>query len=101
MEFPRHIDAKAKDIVKKLLTQDRTKRLGCIKGGVNTIKTHKWFTKWDWDLTFAGGQPVPWKPEVADEADTANFDEYPDSEENEDQPITEHERALFDDFDTF
>lgn len=28
VEFPKHIDAKAKDLIKKLLAQDRTKRLG-------------------------------------------------------------------------
>ena len=33
VEYPRHIDPKAKDAIKKLLAQDRTKRLGCIKGG--------------------------------------------------------------------
>lgn len=101
VEFPRHIDSKAKDLVKKLLTQDRTKRLGCIKGGVNTIKTHKWFAKWDWDVTFKEQQPVPWKPDVADESDTAHFDEYPDSEEVEEVLITEHEMALFEEFNTF
>ena len=31
IEFPRNIDAVAKDIIKKLLVHDRTKRLGCMK----------------------------------------------------------------------
>ena len=28
LDFPKHVDAKAKDLIKKLLSQDRTKRLG-------------------------------------------------------------------------
>lgn len=28
VDFPKHIDSKAKDLIKKLLSQDRTKRLG-------------------------------------------------------------------------
>ena len=28
IEFPRQFDSKAKDLIKKLLTHDRTKRLG-------------------------------------------------------------------------
>lgn len=31
VEWPRHLDPVAKDIVKKLLVQDRTKRLGNMK----------------------------------------------------------------------
>lgn len=31
VEWPRHLDATAKDLIKKLLTQDRTKRLGNMK----------------------------------------------------------------------
>lgn len=31
VEWPRHLDPTAKDIIKKLLVQDRTKRLGNMK----------------------------------------------------------------------
>ena len=31
------------DLVKKLLTADRTKRFGCLKDGAEDIKRHKWF----------------------------------------------------------
>ena len=33
IEWPRHMDPIAKDLVKKLLVQDRTKRLGNMKVG--------------------------------------------------------------------
>ncbi|CAH0478130.1 unnamed protein product [Peronospora belbahrii] len=38
VEFPKHIDSKAKDLIKKLLSQDRTKRLGCLRGGSEDVK---------------------------------------------------------------
>ena len=31
------------DLIKKLLTADRTKRFGCLKAGAADIKSHKWF----------------------------------------------------------
>ncbi|CAJ1327340.1 unnamed protein product [Effrenium voratum] len=55
VDFPRHFDMKAKDLVKKLLTPDRTKRIGCLKPGVDDIKKHKWYKGTDWDLLMARG----------------------------------------------
>jgi hypothetical protein len=43
IQFPSHFDANAKDLVKKLLTADRTKRIGNLKSGAEDIKQHKWF----------------------------------------------------------
>ncbi|EER17036.1 cAMP-dependent protein kinase catalytic subunit, putative, partial [Perkinsus marinus ATCC 50983] len=42
VEFPRHFDSKAKDLVKHLLVRDRLKRYGCLRDGVEDIKNHKW-----------------------------------------------------------
>lgn len=42
IEWAKHIDAIAKDIIKKLLVQDRTKRLGNMK--VRLVLTHHQFT---------------------------------------------------------
>jgi serine/threonine protein kinase len=48
LRFPSHFDPIAKDLVKKLLTSDRSKRLGNLKGGADDIKKHKWFRGVDW-----------------------------------------------------
>ncbi|KAJ8974336.1 hypothetical protein NQ317_005677 [Molorchus minor] len=48
IEWPRHLDPIAKDLVKKLLVQDRTKRLGNMKSGAEDIKRHRWFKGIDW-----------------------------------------------------
>ena len=41
IEWPRHMDKEAKDLIKKLLVKDRTKRLGSMKGGAEDVKNHK------------------------------------------------------------
>jgi hypothetical protein len=42
LAFPRFVDRNAKNLIKKLLTADLTKRYGCLKGGADDIKKHKW-----------------------------------------------------------
>ena len=37
IEFPRHADQNARDLVRKLLTADRTKRYGCLKDGPEVL----------------------------------------------------------------
>lgn len=48
MEIPIKMEAPAKDIIKKLLTVDRTQRLGCMRNGSEDVKNHKWFKKVNW-----------------------------------------------------
>lgn len=43
IDWPRHIEPNAKDLIKRLLVLDRTKRLGSLKNGVDDIKRHRWF----------------------------------------------------------
>merc|ERR1719258_517757 len=52
IDFPRHFDVKAKDLIKRLLTHDRTKRYGCLKNGAEDIKKHKWYKGIDWDIVY-------------------------------------------------
>lgn len=101
VEFPRQIDAKAKDIIKKLLMHDRTKRLGCIRGGAASVKSHKWFARLDWDAVFNRQIPSPFLPVCGDPDDTSNFDAYPDSLDDTSVPLVGKDRELFDEFDTY
>ena len=41
IDWPRHIDPVAKDLIKKFLVQDRTKRLGNMKNGTEDVKRHR------------------------------------------------------------
>ena len=42
------MDPIAKDLVKKLLISDRTKRLGNMRQGADDVKRHRWFKLVDW-----------------------------------------------------
>merc|ERR1712232_317773 len=79
--FPKLFDKNAKSLVKHLLTAELSKRFGNLKKGVEDIKEHKWFKDMPWEKLVAFEIPAPFKPVVASEIDTSNFDEYPDSDE--------------------
>ena len=61
----RHVDALAKDLIRRLLTADKTKRIGCLRGGAEDIKSHKWFDRLNWDHVLRCTLPVPFVPKVS------------------------------------
>lgn len=81
LRFPPHFDPNAKDLVKRLLSPDLTKRFGNLKGGSEDIKTHKWFAGVDWDKLLALEVTAPYIPKISHEGDTSNFDSYPEDHE--------------------
>jgi len=99
IEFPRHFDPNAKDLVKKLLLADRTKRYGCLKNGAEDIKRHKWFRGIDWPRALNREMRPPFVPTCAGPNDTSNFDKYPDSVEDKNPPqLKDKEKEAFLDF---
>jgi len=102
IKFPWHFDRHSKDLIKKLLTADLTKRLGNLKNGADDIKKHKWFTSDGkanyWTDIEKKVPPAPIKPEVGAENDTSNFEKYPDSAEGSGQTIEARDQELFADF---
>ena len=76
-------DRDAKDCVNKLLTQKVTSRLGCKRGGVDDIKTHKWFRGVDWSALEAKRIAAPWVPPLKDPFDASHFDPYDEDDEVE------------------
>ncbi len=46
--FPSHIDPYAKDLIRGLLTTDRSKRLGNFRNGAKDVMSHAWFAGVDW-----------------------------------------------------
>jgi protein kinase X len=83
VDFPKHFDPYAKDLVKKLLTADRSKRFGCLKDGADDVKRHRWFKGVDWTRVHQRRVKPPYVPGFASSDDTSNFDKYPDSEGEE------------------
>jgi hypothetical protein len=42
------VDRSGRNLIRKLLERDRTRRLGCMANGVNNIKEHRWFKPIVW-----------------------------------------------------
>lgn len=87
VNFPRFFERNAKNLIKKLLTADLTKRFGCLKNGAEDIRKHKWFAGLDYDALLARKPTAPIIPRVSGKADTSNFDPYPDSVEDAPCPV--------------
>lgn len=98
IDFPRHFDVKAKDLIKRLLTHDRTKRYGCLKAGAEDIKKHKWYKNVDWDVVLNRGLTPPFIPSVKAMDDTTMFDKYPESTEGSAPAISKKDQASFEGF---
>lgn len=93
--FPPHIDPTAKDLIKKLLTADRTKRLGNLKGGSDDIKNHKWFRGVDWQGLLDKTVGAPIVPPSIHPGDTSNFEKYPEVVDDEAGQTGDPYRSLF------
>ncbi|XP_044726762.1 cAMP-dependent protein kinase catalytic subunit 3 isoform X2 [Chrysoperla carnea] len=98
IEWARHLDPVAKDLIKKLLVQDRTKRLGNMKSGAEDVKRHRWFKGIDWQDVILRRLKPPIVPRVLYEGDTSNFDDYPESDWKAARSLDETELKLFEDF---
>mmetsp|Transcript_3044 Transcript_3044/g.10700 ORF Transcript_3044/g.10700 Transcript_3044/m.10700 type:complete len:353 (+) Transcript_3044:73-1131(+) len=100
VESPRHFDMHAKDLIKKLLSADRTKRIGNLKNGADDIKKHKWFKGFDWQALLNYSFDSPIVPQVNSPGDTHNFDKYPESVDDPSGPVVDEATSekLFKDF---
>jgi len=95
VDYPKHFDVKAKYLIKRLLTHDRAKRFGCLRGGAEDIQKHKWYKGMDWEnLACRGVKPV-YIPAVKAADDTSMFDRYPESTEASAPPISAKDQELF------
>ena len=64
LEFPRHFETHARDLIRKLLTADRTKRIGNLKNGAEDIKKHKWYRGLNWAALYNKQMEPPAKEEL-------------------------------------
>ena len=65
-----------KDLITNLLQIDLTKRFGNLKNGVDDVKSHKWFTKIDWQSIYEKKVKASFVPKYGKDGDASNFDEY-------------------------
>jgi Serine/threonine protein kinase len=79
VKFPRNFDANGKSLIKHLLVADLTKRFGNMRGGVNDIKSHRFFTGFDWARLVQKALTMSYIPNIRAPNDSSNFSQYPDS----------------------
>ncbi|GIX60730.1 protein kinase domain containing protein [Babesia caballi] len=77
--FPRFYDADAKELTKKLLTFDPSKRIGNLHKGADDIRASPWFASLNFDKLLKKQLTPPFVPELRSKDDTSRFDKYPDS----------------------
>ena len=71
--FPSHIDPYAKDLIRRLLTADRSKRLGNLRGGAEDVMDHAWFAGVDWGTLERKECGAPIVPRVASMGEQPSF----------------------------
>jgi protein kinase A len=80
IRFPPNMPAAAQNIVSLLCKTNPSERLGHISGGSTRVKSHPFFQDVAWDDLFYRRIKGPILPRVSHPADTGNFEEYPDSD---------------------
>ncbi|XP_075450688.1 cAMP-dependent protein kinase catalytic subunit PRKX isoform X2 [Ascaphus truei] len=98
IDFPRHLDLYVKDLIKKLLVVDRTRRLGNMKNGAEDVKRHRWFRSIDWDAVPQRKLKSPIMPKVSHEGDTSNFEAYPEDDWNKAPTVPPKDLEMFKNF---
>ncbi|KAL4693629.1 hypothetical protein H8957_002457 [Semnopithecus entellus] len=98
IDFPRHLDFHVKDLIKKLLVVDRTRRLGNMKNGANDVKRHRWFHSVDWEAVPQRKLKPPIVPKIAGDGDTSNFETYPENDWDTATPVPQKDLEIFKNF---
>ncbi|KAI7868931.1 kinase-like domain-containing protein [Spinellus fusiger] len=99
IKWPQYFDPEAKDLLKRLLTSDLSKRYGNLKGGSEDIKRHPWFQGVDFNRILARQIRPPYVPQIRGDGDASHFDKYPETQEQYGiTGVSDPYRHLFPDF---
>ncbi|KAL0237793.1 hypothetical protein GEMRC1_012267 [Eukaryota sp. GEM-RC1] len=98
LSFPRHVDPVTRDLIKRLLTQDKSRRLGNLRNGVRDIMNHKFFRGIDWNAVITKTIPAPILPRVTGPGDDHLFENYGEPEEDLETDLPAEVQKFFEDF---
>jgi serine/threonine protein kinase len=87
--FPRHFDRDTRDILRKLLNPDKTRRLGALANGADDVKKHRFFRGLDWGWLERRLVRAPIIPTVRAPNDTRNFDLYDEAQDELPQEVAD------------
>ena len=98
VEVPSHVMGTARDLIKRLLVIDKSRRLGSMKNGPEDVKAHRWFKGIDWEALVQRKLPPPIVPKISHEGDTRNFDKYEEEGWKTSSSAPTESAKYFDDF---
>lgn len=98
IEFPRHFDYAAKQVLRKLLNVDQAQRLGSAKHGGEEIKREQWFVGISWTDVYQRRIEPPIKPTITSQSDTRNFDVYEELDLKQIPNASKYDVQIFKDF---
>jgi len=73
VQFPAKIRGPCEDLVKHLCRKEPSERLPMKSGGIENVKTHKWFKDYDWKARQELTMQPPYVPHVKSPKDGSNF----------------------------
>ncbi len=85
----------AQDLIRRLCTVDRSRRLGNISGGAFRVKCHAWFNGIVWDDVYHRRQRGPIIPHLRFPGDAQCFDVYPEDDVGK-EPYTDEMARQYD-----
>jgi len=83
IDFPWKVKKPAQNLIRRLCRTNPSERIGNLRGGINEIKNHRWFSGFDWDSLKLQQLDAPWVPEIMSNVDIRNFDDF----EKEDEKV--------------
>lgn len=92
------MDFTSKDLIKKLLVVDRTRRLGNMKNGAEDIKRHRWFRGVEWESVPQRKLKPPIVPKLSSDGDISNFETYPEGELDKTPSVSDEDLETFKNF---
>lgn len=63
IHFPEFLSKDARSFISELLQKNKSKRLGCLKGGIDDVMNHPWLKGVDWNLLEKMDLKSPYSPE--------------------------------------
>lgn len=93
LQFAHAVPNNSKSVITAFLHTDRKQRLGC--HNFDSVKHHVFFRGIDWNSAALQLIVPPVAPTVTAEADTSNFDFYPEETVEEASNLTQEERIMF------
>ena len=80
LKIDQRVEGSGNDIINKLLEKDSARRFGTVRGGVEDVKNHPWFSTINWDKLVNQDIAAPFVPSLKNALDTSMFDPYEESD---------------------